>query len=203
MTARRHLHIAALTALVLGSCSTSSSTEEKKAGTAASAAPQQKEEKGTARAPTPPPQAPTEPAKQQAKVEEQNSPVTVLRDTVMTVPYSITIGKQLTQAERAQVQTILDHSFDDINNTFNKWNPDSELSKLNAMKAGRKVPISRRLERFLLECDQLVRLTEGRFDPTMLPLQDLWQAKMEKGERPAQWEVEELEAAVGWDKIEF
>lgn len=129
--------------------------------------------------------------------------VTQFSAKAMTIPYSITLGVALGEEEQENVQRLIDLSFAEIDKIYNKWNPDSELSAVNQGRGGVKIAISRELERFLLEVDQVVRLSDGLFDPTMLPLQDLWQAHLEEGRIPFDWEIEELETAVGWDKLEI
>lgn len=121
----------------------------------------------------------------------------------MTIPYAITVGRSLDDKEQKELQHLLNECFEDIDLTYNKWNPHSEVSLINRASAGEKVKVSKELERFLLGVGQVVELTNGLFDPTMLPLQDLWKNRLAEGAVPQAWEIEALESAVGWDKLQI
>jgi len=123
--------------------------------------------------------------------------------SAMTIRYTILIGRALGFAERYSIQSIIDQTFSEIDSTYNKWNPYSELSALNKLPKGVAVPISPGLEGLLTLSDTIHRLTFGRFDPTMEPLQDLWRRNLESGTVPSSREVDELLPALGWDKIHF
>lgn len=135
------------------------------------------------------------------KTNHLSSPVTQFAANVMTIDYRILIGDPLTNDQKNKVQKTIQTTFEEINTIFNKWNPDSELSRLNRLKAGEVVPISAELESFLQKTDQIVRLTEGRFDPTIEPLQQLWKQKLLQQQEPTESEIAEILPAIGWDKI--
>ncbi|NGX43828.1 MAG: FAD:protein FMN transferase, partial [Chlamydiae bacterium] len=115
--------------------------------------------------------------------------------------YRIVVGKQLDAHQKREVQKIIDTTFSEIDRTYNKWNPNSEVSKLNRAKAERKHPLSKELESFLLQTHKIVKLSGGKFDPTIEPLQRLWRSKLEKGLIPSSEEVEKVKVATGWEKI--
>jgi thiamine biosynthesis lipoprotein len=119
----------------------------------------------------------------------------------MTVPYRILIGKELSFLEKKSVQSLIDDTFDHIDATFNYWNPHSEISQLNHLKKLEKKKISAEMEKFLLNCSEIVAITEGRFDPTVRPLYQLWKKKLDQGQSPTDREIQELLPAIGWDKI--
>jgi FAD:protein FMN transferase len=121
----------------------------------------------------------------------------------MTLPYCVLIGDPLTVADRDQVWEIIDEVFGLVDSCFNNWNPNSEISKLNTAPAHTAIPLSPQLEELLERAQQVVVLTQGRFDPTVAPLQKLWRASLESGRRPALEQVEELRSAVGWEKLQF
>lgn len=131
----------------------------------------------------------------------QYSDVTIFADIAMTVPYRITIGKTLNDKEREKVQKIIREAFKEIDAIYNKWNPLSELSRLNQMKAGEVSKISSGLEALLLQAQHLVELTEGRFDPSIEPIQKIWKEALEKGTIPDQKSIQEASLAVGWKNI--
>lgn len=126
---------------------------------------------------------------------------TTFANHAMTIPYRIVIGKQLDQQEKENIQQLIASTFDEINKTYNRWNPLSELSKLNNLKAGEKKELSPQLEKFLLRAKEMTLLTGGRFDPTIEPLQNLWKECLEQGIIPAEQVIQERAKAVGWKNI--
>ncbi len=123
--------------------------------------------------------------------------------TEMTMDYHIMIGGQMTSIDQQNIQKIIFNTFREIDNIYNKWNPESELSKLNRLKANEQVTLSSQLESFLILTDHFVKLSEGRFDPTIEPLQQLWKSHLEKGVLPSETDLQKIKPAVGWDKIHF
>jgi len=91
---------------------------------------------------------------------------------VMTIDYHIIVGA--TPEQHAGIQRIIAASFDEIDSVYNKWNPQSELSSINCHAGGTPIPLSQKLEKLLVLTDQVVKLTAGRFDPTIEPVQQLW-----------------------------
>lgn len=128
---------------------------------------------------------------------------TVFAANVMTIDYRIIIGESLNQEQKKLAESIIHQSFSDIDNTYNKWNPSSEISHLNHLKAKETAPITPALEKFLEQIQQIVEISENRFDPTIEPLQNLWKDKLSHGTKPSQTEIETVMPAVGWDKVHF
>jgi FAD:protein FMN transferase len=128
---------------------------------------------------------------------------TLLTGNAMTIEYRIIIGKRLAPPEKTAVEKLINRVFQHVDMTYNKWNPYSEISRLNRLKAGIKASISSDLERFFKQIDTIVTLTEGRFDPTIEPLQQLWKKHLEKGTTPTEEEIEFVVPAVGWKNIHY
>ena len=121
----------------------------------------------------------------------------------MTIDYHITIGKKLTSKEVVKIQKIIDTIFKEVDEIYNKWNPESEISKLNGLKAGESVKLSPQLNHFLQLTDKIVRLSNGKFDPTIEPIQQLWKSHLEKNLIPHRSDIERLLPAIGWKHIHF
>lgn len=117
----------------------------------------------------------------------------------MTIDYHIIVGSLPSQ--RQIVQSIIFSSFEEIDTIYNKWNPCSELSFVNRQPGGIRIPISPKLEKLLLLTDKVVKLSDGRFDPTIEPVQQLWKRRLASGTIPAAEELESFEMITGWDKI--
>lgn len=132
---------------------------------------------------------------------DPESYTTVFSGNVMTIEYRIIIGEKIPSDKLAQTEKVILHTFQEINDTYNKWNPDSELSRLNRLHAGVIATISSNLERFLQMTDLVVTLTEGRFDPTIEPLQQLWKQHLVLGNIPSAADIDNIVPAIGWDKV--
>lgn len=142
-------------------------------------------------------------SKDEQKVVSQPDQTTVFTGSKMTIDYKIIVGQQLDAQQIKHISNHIDAVFQEVDLVYNKWNPKSELSTLNAAKADVEIAISHKLEKLLLETDLIVSLSEGRFDPTIEPLQQLWKTKLEAGIVPNAAELAEIAPAIGWDKIQF
>ena len=135
----------------------------------------------------------------------QNSPekpvTTEFTGARMTMPFRLIVGQDLSEPERETIKSAMENVFNETDRIYNKWNPESELSQLNRLAAGETVSISRELEQLLLFTHDLVELTEGRFDPTIEPLQQAWKKRLEVGELPTEKELAEVTASIGWHHV--
>jgi FAD:protein FMN transferase len=119
----------------------------------------------------------------------------------MTIAYCVQIGDRLSDPEIATIEEIIRSTFSHIHQTYDNWNPDSEISKLNHLPANLQVALSLELASFLESVGEIVAQTEGRFDPTVEPLQQLWKKSLQQGALPSADSLAELTGAIGWDKI--
>jgi len=120
---------------------------------------------------------------------------------VMTIDYHISVGDPLDADQVKKVQNIIDETFTEINEIYNKWNPRSEISHINALPAHTPHILSSKLAAFLEKVDTLVELSGGRFDPTVEPLQQLWKSRLELGKQPSDSEIEAIKQSVGWSRL--
>ena len=133
--------------------------------------------------------------------KRQGVELSAFQGTVMTVPYKIEIGQKLSSSEQVKVEQIIRKTFQEINSIYNKWNPESEVSRINQADAGVAVEVSPQLISFLQQCSSFVELSQGRFDPTIESVQALWKAHLEKDTTPSQSEIDQLKGAVGWSNL--
>lgn len=118
--------------------------------------------------------------------------------TFMTIETHISIGDPLTKTQNQEIQNIIYQTFQEIDSVYNKWNPDSEISQINRLGSNIPFILSTDLYQFLIRIGTFVKLTEGRFDPTIEPLQKLWKESI-----PSDAEIAALKPAIGWDKLQF
>jgi thiamine biosynthesis lipoprotein len=126
---------------------------------------------------------------------------TAFAANVMTIDYHIQVGKSLSPTEITAVQHLIDSTFKEVNDLYNIFNPDSELSTLNRLPANTPIPLSPQLEHLLRLTDHVVKVTQGRFDPTIKPLYTLWKTHLEQQTIPDTLSIATLQQAVGWNKI--
>jgi thiamine biosynthesis lipoprotein len=137
------------------------------------------------------------------KIESAPDRTTVFSGEKMTMRFKVIIGQSLTHQQETEISLLLETIFREVNNRFNKWNPLSELSRLNNLKANEKIAISRSLQRLLNETQAIVEITKDRFDPTIEPLQKLWKQKLNRNSIPSANELADIAPAIGWDKVHF
>lgn len=129
------------------------------------------------------------------------SPIATFDGTVMTMDYHILV--EGAQNDRQRVQEIINNTFHEIDLIYNKWNNESEITKINQLKAYEVIEISPELEDFFELTEVIVKLSEGRFDPTIEPLQQLWKNHLEMGTVPNSAEIAEVKPAVGWKNLHY
>ncbi|MFI0435190.1 MAG: FAD:protein FMN transferase [Parachlamydiaceae bacterium] len=129
---------------------------------------------------------------------EPKTPLTQFCDNIMTIDYHITIGDPLTKKQTREVQQVIHSVFREVDAIYNKWNQHSELSHLNTLPAYTPFRLSPELHAFLNRTDALVKLSDGRFDPTIEPIQQLWKKKLELGKIPSPEEIDALKPCIGW-----
>lgn len=129
---------------------------------------------------------------------QKTSHVQSIHGVAMTIPYQIT-----TECTSVNVASIISSTFEQVNTTFNKWNPDSELSQLNRYDAAVPFSCSPQLWDLLRTCDQFVRLSDGKFDPTIEPIEQLWKESFQRSSTPTEDQISQLLPAVGWKELQM
>jgi thiamine biosynthesis lipoprotein len=98
----------------------------------------------------------------------------------------------------------VDDAFDEIDRldlVLDPWNPGSELAAINAAGAERRVPCSPDLFTVLDSSLSVARETGGAFDPTVEPLERVWDFRG-AGRVPEDGELSDALAAVGWTMLQ-
>lgn len=85
---------------------------------------------------------------------------------------------------------------------FSRYRPNSMLSGINRRAGGGWVETDDEMEHMLGLADSLYRRTEGIIDPTLLPLQLVWDWRKVRKKLPEKSEVDEALALTGWGKVE-
>lgn len=132
------------------------------------------------------------------KFRPQQEALTTYSGIAMTIPYRIMIASDL---PADQIEQQIRRLFAEIDATFNNWNPNSEVSKLNTSPANTPIQLSDELFTMLQEVDRLYKISEGRFDPAILPLLTVWKHALNHNLYPSSELIQKAQAASGWDKF--
>ncbi len=119
----------------------------------------------------------------------------------MTMPYHITVGKRLTEKEKKIAFQIIEETFQEVDETFNNWNPNSEISRLNNAAKDTLIPLSPPLQDLLTLCGEIVDLSYGRFDPTIEPIGKIWREARESKGQPSMNTLQTACDSLGWGHI--
>lgn len=121
----------------------------------------------------------------------------------MTMPYRISIESSFDPLRRTECEGMIQQIFQQIDSIFNRWNPHSELSRFNQSSTTLPVSIDPNLRKLLLLAGLVHRHSDGLYDPTVLPLIQLWRKYLQKGQMPSESELLQTKKSIGWEKIQF
>ncbi len=85
---------------------------------------------------------------------------------------------------------------------FSRFRPDSIVSRVNDAAGGGWVRVDDEMEHMLKLADDLFQRTNGILDPTLLPLQRVWDWKTVHVKLPTTAEVRTALSLTGWGKVE-
>ncbi len=87
-------------------------------------------------------------------------------------------------------------------NRYSRYLPESLISRINRTAGtGESIEIEEEDERLFKLCDTLHFFTRGLFDPTTLPLAQLWNFKAEKPRIPNDGEIKVALTKINWKKV--
>jgi len=107
-------------------------------------------------------------------------------------------------ATKAYLDSVIKSAFSDIReveNIFSLYNPNSELSRLNELGAGHPYKVSEEFMSLLKKAKSFFQLTEGAFDISTAPLEDVWLEASRQNEIPGDGQIKNALNIVGTDKI--
>ena len=95
------------------------------------------------------------------------------------------------------------NEFSAVEKACNRFDAESELSKLNESAASEPFKCSDLLWEVLVESKRFYELTGGSFDVTVTPLMELWGFYRKRNSLPSADEISEAKKHVGLDKVFF
>ncbi|MBI4662531.1 MAG: FAD:protein FMN transferase [Verrucomicrobia bacterium] len=90
----------------------------------------------------------------------------------------------------------------DFEARYSRFLPDSLICRINQSAGRESVKIDPETERIFALCHEAHFLTHGVFDPTALPLIELWDWRANLPAVPTEAEIEAARAKVGWAKVQ-
>lgn len=101
------------------------------------------------------------------------------------------------------VQKLVEERLFEINGSMSAFMPTSTLSRFNDMKAGETLALDALFFRVLKVSSEMHRITGGAFDPTVMPLVNLWGFGPGgyAGGVPEKEALEDARRRVGFDKL--
>jgi FAD:protein FMN transferase len=109
-----------------------------------------------------------------------------------------------TKAEAAQCAAAGFRALDLADSVFSTWRPDSEISHINSQAGQGPVQISAAMAEVLSSALDFFRRSDGAFDPTVLPLVELWGFRdSQPGPPPSTQAVAQVLMAVGAQLVQL
>jgi thiamine biosynthesis lipoprotein ApbE len=93
----------------------------------------------------------------------------VISGTRCCMPFTVKVGKA-SGMNLGEINQIILDIFDKVEKTLSNWNPYSEVNKVNALRAGECHEMSEMLREVILCSKDLVKSTNGAFDPSVGPI---------------------------------
>lgn len=112
----------------------------------------------------------------------------------MTMPYKVIVADKLTHSQMEKVLSILSFTLNEVNQTYNNWNNESEISEFNKQKA--TLSISKNLQRLIEITNEVYILSDNRFDPTVGPVSMAFHKAYQEN-KP----MESTSTPIGWSYI--
>jgi thiamine biosynthesis lipoprotein len=85
---------------------------------------------------------------------------------------------------------------------YSRFRPDSLISRINRAAGREWVAIDSETESLFLLCEWFFRATNGIFDPTLLPLIELWDYRGADPRVPPDEAIQAARARIGWGKVQ-
>lgn len=92
---------------------------------------------------------------------------------------------------------------DRLDRQLSHYQPESDITRLNAHAFEHYVRVEPSLYRLLHQCVDFSRITDGAFDITAQALVRLWGFHTGEHRVPTDEEIEQTRAATGWEQLEF
>lgn len=99
----------------------------------------------------------------------------------------------------------IEDALDTVDRQMSTYRDDSDLTRFNQLEAGEAIVVPAEFAAVLETSMHLAELSDGRFDPTIGPLVNLWGFGPDgrRTEPPTEAELEQARTRVGWQRLDF
>jgi len=109
-----------------------------------------------------------------------------------------------TENKNRELPLKIKNELDNINKEMSVFEPDSEINKINETKAHQSIELSDHMYELLANTKKIYQLTNGKFDPTVAPLIELWGFGTAKQNRiPTDKDIKHMLQYIGLNKIKL
>lgn len=142
----------------------------------------------------------------QIRVRRASVPVAVVHRPRAVMGTTCSMAAVVLERDRPQAEEALGKAegvLRAMEARMSRWLADSEISRLNAAEAGRRVPLSPDTLEVLRAAREATARTGGAFDATCGPLVELWRRAGDEGVLPQTSKVQQARAASHWGLFEL
>ena len=115
-------------------------------------------------------------------------------DTVVSIRV---YDERMSASHFAEIKKLLEH----INETMNRFEEDSEVTKINQFAGSSAVQVSKETFHIIKTAKEYAERSSGKFDPTVGPLVDLWAIGNGGTKAPSHAAIEEAMKLVDYKKL--
>ncbi|MEC9283726.1 MAG: FAD:protein FMN transferase [Bdellovibrionota bacterium] len=127
-----------------------------------------------------------------------------IQGRTMGTYYSVKYINDFPSVSKEVLKEEIERELKDLNLQMSTYMNDSEISLFNLVDKAKDFPISDDFAKTLKFSLEFSEKTEGRFDPTVYPLVNLWGFGPKKGRKvPSKDEIAKRLKLVGYDKIQL
>ncbi|WP_424933791.1 FAD:protein FMN transferase [Amaricoccus macauensis] len=92
----------------------------------------------------------------------------------MGTTYHVTVVDPPSEEDAETLRDAIEAKLAAVNGCMSTWDPDSEISRFNAMQSSEPMEITENMAEVVRAADAIHALSHGKFDITLGPLIDLW-----------------------------
>ncbi len=135
---------------------------------------------------------------------KQSSEEVVLTGKTMGTTYSVKYVNPAEKVNLSQIHIEIDSVLKHVNMEMSTYIPNSEISRFNAFNKTEWFPVSKDFVVVLRQAKYVAKISDGYFDPTIMPLVNLWGFGPEKRDEkiPTSAEIDSAKKLVDFTLIE-
>ena len=126
-----------------------------------------------------------------------------IEGNAISMPYSIQIVCENEIIDKQKINIFAESIFTRVNNIYNNWNPDSEISRFNKMPKNTQEMFSEEFVDFIHVINTIHRQTNGYFNPAIATVFKYWKEELKQNRLPNDESLETLRHTTNLSNIKF